>query len=164
MEKTMRANKQMEKQASRIADAIVDLVERTDGPVTLARIEREVEGFRTKGPSSWSYALGERAEQPAVVVWGGMTKAGAAALSQVMCDRRVAVQFVTRDLYLDRFLEHEKWVPVVLLPVKAANLDGPRWHFRAPEAYLDPTDPVLKERFRFLTPGPVCSTADQFSP
>ena len=67
----MRANKQMEKQASRIAGAIVDLVERTDGPVTLEQIEREVEGFVTSGPPSWSYALGERPEQPAVVVWGG---------------------------------------------------------------------------------------------
>src|SRR5947209_17273910 len=105
----MTTKKQTEKQATRIADALVDLVERTDGPVTLARIEREVEGFMTKGPPSWSYTLGERPEQPAVVVWGGMTEAGAAALRQVMCERRVAVQFVTRAVYLDRFLEPEKW-------------------------------------------------------
>jgi hypothetical protein len=161
----MKTNEQMEKQASRIADAIVDLVERNNGPVTLAQIEHEVGGFATDGPG-WAYTLGERPEQPAVVVWDGMTEAGAAALWQVMRGRRVAVQLVTRDLYLDRFLECENWVPMVLLPVRAANIDGPRWHIRAPEAYLDqvPTIPHLKDSFRFLTPGPVRSTADQFSP
>ena len=50
----MRTNEQIENQASRIADAIVGLVERTDGPVTLTQIEREVEGFMTKEPQSWS--------------------------------------------------------------------------------------------------------------
>jgi hypothetical protein len=44
----MRTNKQIEKQANRIADAIVELVERTDGPVTLARIHREIPGFATE--------------------------------------------------------------------------------------------------------------------
>src|SRR5262249_41987456 len=88
----------------RIANAIVDLVERTDGPVTFTQIEREVEGFATNEPSSWAYALGERPGQPAVVVWNGMSEAGAAALCQVMLGRRVAVQIVTPDLYLDRFL------------------------------------------------------------
>jgi hypothetical protein len=81
-----------------------------------------------------------------------------------MRERRVAVQFVTPVLYSARVFEHEKWAPIVLLPVRAANLDGPRWHIRAPESYLDPTDPYLKDTFRFLTPGPVRSTADQFSP
>jgi hypothetical protein len=162
----MRTNEQIENQASRIADAIVDLVERTDGPVTLTQIEREVEGFMTKEPQSCSYILGETPEQPAIAIWSDMTEAGATALCQVMCERRVAVQFVTPVLYSDRVLEHEKWAPIVLLPVRAANLDGPRWHIRAPEAYLDQvsTNPYLKERFRFLTPGPVHSTADQFSP
>jgi hypothetical protein len=160
----MTSNEQIEKQASHIADAIVDLVERTDGPVTFTQIEREVEGFATNEPSSWAYELGERPGQPALVVWDGMSEAGAAALRQVMRERRVAVQIVTPDLYLDRFLEDEKWIPLVLLPVRAANLDGLRWHMRAPETYLDPTDPFLKENFRFLTPGPVRSTADRFSP
>jgi hypothetical protein len=101
-----------------------------------------------------------------MVVWDGMSEAGATALCQVMCGRRVAVQIVTPDLYLDRSLEDEKWIPLVLLPVRTANLDGPRWHWRAPEAFLDrlPTIPELKGKFRFLTPGPVRSTADRFSP
>jgi len=158
----MRTNKQ--KQVIRIANAIVDLVERTDGPVTFTQIEREVEGFATNEPSSWAYALGERPGRPAGVIWNGMSEAGAAALCRVMQERRVAVQIVTPDLYLDRFPEDEKWIPLVLLPVRAANLDGPHWHMRAPPAYLDPTDPFLKENCRFLTPGPVRSTADQFSP
>jgi len=41
----MRTDEQMEQQAIRIADAIVELVERTDAPVTLARIDREIPGF-----------------------------------------------------------------------------------------------------------------------
>jgi hypothetical protein len=161
----MKTNEQMEKQASRIADAIVDLVECNNGPVTFAQIEREVEGFAANGPEGCTYALVEKPEQPIVVVWAEMTEAGATALRQVMCERRVAVQFVTPVLYLGRTLKHEKWVPMVLLPVRAANLNGPRWHIRAPETYLDQvsTNPYLKESFRFLTPGPVHSTADQYS-
>src|SRR5262249_50259174 len=138
---TMRTNKQ--KQVIRIANAIVDLVERTDGTVTFTQIEREVEGFATNEPSSWAYALGESPGRPAGVIWNGMSEAGAAALCRVMQERRVAVQIVTPDLYLDRFPEDEKWIPLVLLPVRAA--------------YLDPTDPFLKENCRFLTPGPLRS-------
>jgi hypothetical protein len=163
----MTANEQIEKQAKHIADAIVDLVERTDGPVTFTQIEREVEGFATNERSSWAYELGERPGQPVALIWDGMSEAGAAALRQAMCERRVAIQIVTPDLYFDRFPEDEKWTPLVLLPVRAANLDGFRWHMRAPEAYLDPTDPFfpfLKKNYRFLTPGPVRSTADRFSP
>jgi hypothetical protein len=53
----MTTKKQTEKQATRIADAIVDLVERNDGPVTLAQIEREVEGFAKEEPPTWEYFL-----------------------------------------------------------------------------------------------------------
>ena len=70
----MTTKERIENQANRIADAIVDLVERTDGPVTFTQIEREVEGFATK-PSSWAYELGERPGQPAMVVWEGMSEA-----------------------------------------------------------------------------------------
>src|SRR5258708_38832150 len=107
----MTTNEQIEKQANHIADAIVDLVERTDGPVTFTQIEREVEGFATDEPSSWASELGERPGQPAVVVWDGMSEAGAAALRQVMRERRVAGQIVTPVFYLDRFLEDEKCIP-----------------------------------------------------
>jgi hypothetical protein len=41
----VKTNGQMENQANRVADAIVDLVERNNGPVTLARIGREIPGF-----------------------------------------------------------------------------------------------------------------------
>ena len=50
-------NDTLEKQTNRIADAIVELVERTDGPVTLARVEREVAGFAKHEPPSWSFVI-----------------------------------------------------------------------------------------------------------
>ena len=159
-------NKHLDKEAKRIADAIVELVERTDGPVTFTQIEREIPGFAAKGRRVWQYTIGETPEKPALVVWGDMTEPGVMALKRVMGERRVAVQYVTPVLYLDCLLEHENWAPMVLLPARAANLDTLRWLMRAPETYLEhvPTIPHLKECYRFLTPGPVGSTADQFSP
>ena len=47
----------IEKDASRIADAIIELVERTDGPVTLARVDREVAGFAKDEPPTWSVVI-----------------------------------------------------------------------------------------------------------
>jgi hypothetical protein len=58
----MKTNGQME--ASRIADAIVGLVERTDGPVTLARIGREFQASQRRslppGSTSSSMMMVER--------------------------------------------------------------------------------------------------------
>ena len=88
----MRTNKQIEKQANRIADAIVDLVERTDGPVTLAQINREIPGFGTGEDPSWAYHINH--EGGVGIIWDGMTKAGTEALRKVIRGRRVAVQLV----------------------------------------------------------------------
>src|SRR5215831_13354312 len=41
----MKNNNQIEKEAGRIADEIVRLVERTNGPVTLVQVRREIPGF-----------------------------------------------------------------------------------------------------------------------
>jgi len=76
----MRTDNQMEKQASHIADAIVDLVERTDAPVTLARIDREIPGFATNEHPAWEYLLEN--ENGEAVIWTGMTHAGRTALSK----------------------------------------------------------------------------------
>ena len=40
-------------EASRIANTIVDLVERTDGAVTLREVERKVPGFVAQGSLWW---------------------------------------------------------------------------------------------------------------
>jgi hypothetical protein len=70
----MRTNKQIEKQASDIADAIVELVERANGPVTLGEVDRKIPGFVAKEPPSWQYFY-EHDDGREVVFWGGMTEA-----------------------------------------------------------------------------------------
>ena len=75
-----------------MADAIVDLVGRTDGPVTLGEIDRKIPGFAANEPPSWNYYF--ELDDREVVIWDGMTKAGFLALRKVIRGRRVAVQFV----------------------------------------------------------------------
>ncbi len=53
----MKTERQLEKDTRRIADAIVELVERTDGPVTLVQVEREVPGFAKHDAPSWGHVL-----------------------------------------------------------------------------------------------------------
>jgi hypothetical protein len=161
------ANK-LEKQASIIADAIVDLVERTDGPVTLARLDREIQGFAEKESPSWEYVVEH--DDGETLVWNGMTEAGLAALRKVMSGRMVAVQYLSNpSLY---FLEgnypaNENWMPVVLLPVRAANLQTPKWLMRFSENFLDQCMRMAAERgergYRRLTPSAVRGTADRFT-
>src|SRR5580704_6670940 len=94
----MSTAQQLEKEARRIADAIVTLVERTDGPVTLARLDREIPGFsQTDGPS-WEYYVEHDAGE--TVIWEGMTEAGHLALRKVISGRRVAIQPVNLLPYL----------------------------------------------------------------
>ncbi len=156
--------KHIEKEINRIADAIVELVERADGPVTLAEVEREVAGFAANESLAWAYwAGGER------LIWAGMTRGGLKALQKVMNERRVAVQLITRVPYLleGRVIEDETWLPIALLPARAANLDTATWLIRAPQGHCDY---AIKRKaaegnigYRPLTPGPVRYTADQFS-
>jgi hypothetical protein len=95
-----------------------------------------------------------------------MTKSGYKALRQVLNGREVALQFVTAIPY---FLEgvsltDPNWQPVVLLPMRAANIDGPLWAFRVPPALAPQM--ILRAagdpRYRLLNPGQVGRTADRF--
>ena len=154
-------NDTLEKQTNRIADAIVELVERTDGPVTLARVDREVAEFANHEPPWWDYVI-ERGGAT-TVYWGGMTEAGSAALQKVLRGRRVAVQFVNLLPYLLDGLvdDEENWQPIVLLPARAANLDSPKWLVRASQDYV--AIALDTPGWRLLKPAPVSFTADQFS-
>jgi hypothetical protein len=142
-----------------MADAIVQLVGRTDGPVTLARVEREISGFAKKDPPSWSQVLVDER-----FIWNGMTEAGCAALGQVIYGLRDAIQPVNVLPYLveDYIITDEHWWPIVLLPAKAANLQTPNFLVRvSPECREHSL--AYGEKAKFLTPAPLQFTADQFS-
>jgi hypothetical protein len=165
----MRTNKQSEKQASHIADAIVDLVERCDGPVTLAQINREIPGFGTNEDPSWDYHI--KHEGGVSIIWDGMTEAGTKALRKVIRGRRVAVQLVDARLYIleGYSIRSERCVPVVLLPARAANLETPAFPLlrvapRTQHEWMMQATAQKKPGNRLLTPGSVRSTADCFSP
>ena len=151
----------IEKDASRIADAIVELVERTDGSVTLAQVDREVAGFAKDEPPTWSVVIEHNGVEK--VHWAGMTEAGSAALHKVMYGRRVAVQFVSPQPYFleNSVLNEEHWRPIVLLPARAANLDGPKWLVRGSQYCL--AIARATPGWRPLKPGRIRFTADQFS-
>lgn len=153
--------KHIEKKANRIADAIVEFVERADGPVTLAEIDGEVAGFAADEPPFYSHVI-ERAGAE-MVFWSGMTEAGLKALQKVLRGRRVAVQPVRPLLYLLEgcINEDENWRPIVLLPARAANLDSPKWLIRGSQDFIAVA--MSKPGWRSLKPGSVSFTADQFS-
>ena len=150
-----------------MADAIVELVERVDGPVTLARIDCEIEGFAKQEPPSWCHV--STTAEGEILIWDGMTEAGAAALRKVMHERKLAIQFVNILPYLAEgcLLENENWWPLVLLPARAANLNTPNWLIRASQGYRDYAIARAaaegKTGLRPLTPRQVRATADQFS-
>ena len=154
-------NDTLEKHTNRIANSIVELVERKDGPVTLARVDREVAGFAEHEQPSWDYVI-ERGGAT-TIYWGGMTEAGSAALQKVLRGRRVAVQFVSQLPYLveGSLIDGENWQPIVLLPARAANLDSPKWLVRASQDYV--AIALDTPGWRLLKPAPVSFTADQFS-
>jgi len=90
--KVTRSHRAKNSKVARIADAIVDLVKRTDGPVPLNRIDDQVPGFRAPCGPSWCYFI--RHNTGEVIIWNGMTKAGYKALRHVLHERKVALQFV----------------------------------------------------------------------
>jgi hypothetical protein len=150
---------------ARMAREIVNLVERTDGPVPLNRIDEQVVGFREPCGPNWSNSIPHNTGE--VVIWNGMTKPGAEALRYVLDKRQVALQFVNVLPYVfeDVRLLDPAWQPVVLLPVRAANIDGPHWAFRVP-AEMAPQMALRlarDDRYRPLTPKRVGFTADRFS-
>jgi hypothetical protein len=126
------------KEAVRIANAIVALVERHDGPVTLARLDCEIPGFAQQAGPSWQFAHEHGGGE--IVIWEGMTEAGYLALHEVMFGRRVAVELLSNPLpyfVADKFPECENWQPVLLLPVRAANMDTPRLLLHWPQDHRD---------------------------
>jgi hypothetical protein len=156
-------------EADRIAADIVALVERMDGPVNFLDIEREVHGFRAEEPPTWDFLFGNTNEE--TVLWGGMTKAGIAALHKVLDQQMVAFQYVNTLPYLlgeGFMLPYDNWSPTVLLPTKAANMQlGSGWLMRASSEFRDFTinNAVAqgKSGYRVLTPAPLRFTADRFS-
>jgi hypothetical protein len=149
---------------ARIAKEIVDLVERTDGPVPLNRVDEEVSDFRASPGPSWEFFV--RRNTGEVILWNGMTEEGCVALRQVLNERKVALQRVNALPYIIenvRLLD-PNWQPVVLLPVRAANIDGVSWAFRVPPAMASQVMQRLAgdARYRPLIPRPVRATADDF--
>lgn len=150
------------KKANRIAGAIVELVERTDGPVTLCEVGRVVPGFAKREPPCWD-CFSELAGVHHVY-WDGMTKAGTKALHEVMFGHRVAIQFVNELPYLleGETIGDKDWCPIMLLPARAANLHTPKGLLRLPQFFL--ASASFKPSWRPLAPSPVSVTADIFSP
>jgi hypothetical protein len=148
---------------ARMAREIVSLVERIDGPVPLNRIDEHVSGFRAPHGPSWSYFMRHSAGE--AVLWDGMTEAGYKALRHVLNERKVALQFVNALPYFfeDVRLTDPAWQPVVLLPMRAANVDGPNWAFRVPPAVAHRfmSGPGADGRHRPLIPRQVGLTADR---
>jgi hypothetical protein len=159
--KVSRSHGAKNSRVARIADAIVDLVERTSGPVFLHEIDDQVPGFRARGPRGYIYFIQRNGKE--TVYWAGMTTSGFKALQSVLNDRRVAVQYVS---YLPYFfdgaaIDVEGWQPIALLPSRAANLSTSKWDLRvSPEAQQIA---VATGKARPLIPRSVRFTADQFS-
>jgi hypothetical protein len=164
----MKPNQEIEKQTSRIADAIVELVEGTDGFVLLTQIDRDISGFAKKTPPSWSKTITH--EDRELLLWDGMTEAGAAALGRVIFGGRVAIQAVDARLYLldEGVPQEENWWPIVLLPLSAANLQARnnvlmRVSSKFLDYYVKRTAAEGLSGYRLLTPSFVAYTADRFS-
>jgi hypothetical protein len=164
----MNATMQLQKLTDKIADAIVKLVNDTDGPVSLLQVEREIPGFAMSGLPAWYFAFHRASGDD--FVWGGMSEAGEAALRKVIYGMKVAVQFVTPQPYLLHggapYLQRGDWLPIMLLPAGAANIRMPSLLARlSPLSLQDtltrPSDGGAK--FRLLTPRPLRSAADYFS-
>jgi len=164
----MSTTKQLEKCTNKIADAIVDLVSTTDGPVTLLQVEREVPGFKSDEQPAWHFAFHSNGDG---FVWGGMTEAGEWALRKIIYGKKVAVQFVTPLPYLldgpTPYLDREDWRPTMLLPASGANISAPKILARLSAQSLEATfaRPPLDKTTKFclLTPRPLRSAADYFS-
>jgi hypothetical protein len=139
----------------------------TDGPVTFSRIDREVPGFKSEDRSIWQYLIDNSGKE--FLIWSGMTQAGFSALCQVISGRRVAIQFVNALPYIldDLLLFDDDWLPSLLVPAKAANLETPRRLLRTSEhcrEYLMERATADKEAgYRMLEPRPLRFTADRFS-
>ncbi len=163
----MNVNMQLEKRSSKIADAIVDLVNDTDGPVTFSQVDHKIPGFAKRKPPTKGYAI-ELRSGAEILIWGGMSEAGYVALRKIISGHRVAIQFVNLVPYFfGDWPSDDDWVPVMLLPAKAANLQTPRWLIRTSEYcrnyMMKQAGADKKAGYRILIPSPLRFTADQFS-
>ena len=162
----MSATKQLENLSNRIADAIVALVNDTDGPVTFSQIDLEVLGFKSEERSTWDYLIDNAGKE--FLIWSGMSEAGFLALSKVISGHRVAIQYVNVLPYIldDFLLCDDDWLPAVLVPAKAANLETPRRLLRMSEYNRDyimqRAIADKKAGYTMRTPGPLRFTADRF--
>jgi hypothetical protein len=114
----------------RIADAIVDLVNRKGGPVLLREVEEQVPSFAAaKDPSRQYFHTQGGGES---TIWSGMTEEGYRALREVLNTRQVAVEYVRRLDYLAAGFRgtDPNWVPIALIPARMANLSTPVWNVR----------------------------------
>jgi hypothetical protein len=152
-----------DRKVARIAKEIVDLVERIDGPVLLHEIGEKVSGFKARGTEGYIYFISFKGKE--TVYWASMTKAGVEALRLVLRERQVAVQFVSRLLYLFEGVEinDEAWEPIALVPVRGANIDTPKWAARVSPAAREQCLNSGNGEFHPLTPQPIRFTADDFS-
>ncbi|SHL47285.1 hypothetical protein [Bradyrhizobium lablabi] len=163
----MNATTQLDDLSEKIANAIVNLVDQTDGPVTFSRIELEIPGFRGAERSTWGYVIVALGQER--LVWSGMSEAGYVALSKVLLERRVAIQHVSASPYLldNCVLYDEDWLPSLLVPARAANLETPRRLLRASDQcrnhLLARAASDGKYGYRARLPTPLRFTADQFS-
>jgi hypothetical protein len=153
--------------AAAIANSIVDLVERQDGPVTLAQVAREVPGFAKDTSPAWEYFVSR--PQGEMLIWNCMTEAGHAALRMIMSGRRVAVQYVSSLPYIpeDRVPTSENWQPIALLPRSTANLDTPNWLMRASAGFQSFALAQAAKKgltsYRPITPRPGIVISDRFA-
>ena len=158
-------NHTLERRANKIANAIVELIDQ-DGPVTLAQINRDISGFAKKDDPSWSYHLDSVVGR--WLIWNGMTEAGYIALRSVLLNRRVAVQWVdARPYRIENYiLPDANWHPMLLLPVKGANLDSPDRLLRVSPEYQQHWLKLAAEEqipgYRALAPVPLRFTTDHF--
>ncbi len=163
----MNATVQLKELSDKIADAIVDLVNVTDGPVTFSRVELEIPGFAKREPPGKGYVI-ELRSGAELLIWSGISEAGYEALSKIISGRRVAIQFVNVLAYMfDECPNYPDWMPTVLIPAKAANIEAPRRLMRTSEYsqkyIMKQAAAEKKAGYRLLTPAPMRFTADQFS-
>jgi hypothetical protein len=163
----MSATTQLEDLSNKIADAIVVLVNDTDGPVTFSEIQLAIPGFAKREPPTRGYAIELRSGEE-ILIWGGLSEAGYMALRKVISGRRVAIQFVNMVPYISHLCpSDDEWMPAMLLPAKAANLETPRWLLRTSEYcrnyLLGKAAEEKKAGYKILTPSPLRFTADMFS-
>ena len=163
----MDATTQLENLSNKIADAIVTLVNDTNGPVTFSQLDLDIPGFKSAERSTWDYLIDNSGKE--FLIWSGMSEAGFLALSKVISGHRVAIQYVNVLPYiLDDYLPcDDAWLPAVLVPANAANLETPRRLLRMSEYNRDyimqRAIADKKAGYAMRTPGPLRFTADQFS-